>query len=84
MDPALHARFLEYAQDVVRTFAGDSESSWDVWNEPEHVSTSSGAAEPAGRLQRDGRAATVFEWSARGPDATVDERPVEGRLVRTG
>jgi len=64
MDPALHARFLEYAQDVVRTFAGDKRIlAWDVWNEPDNVSTSSGAAEPAGKVAAVMAVLpTVFEW----------------------
>jgi len=64
MDPALARAFLEYAQDVVRTFAGDKRIlAWDVWNEPDNVSTSSGAAEPAGKVAAVMAVLpTVFEW----------------------
>jgi hypothetical protein len=69
MDPALHSRFLEYVQDVVRTFATDKRIlAWDVWNEPDNMNTGSyGSSEPAGK-----RAAvmavlpTVFEWARAG------------------
>jgi len=45
LDPALRERFLNYAQDVVRTFAGDKRIlAWDVWNEPDN--TNAGAMEP--------------------------------------
>jgi hypothetical protein len=65
MDPTLHARFLRYAQDVVRTFAGDKRIlAWDVWNEPDNTNASSyGTSEPPS----EDRAVmavlpTVFEW----------------------
>jgi hypothetical protein len=49
MDPALHARFLPYVEDVVRAFADDKRIlAWDVWNEPDNMNTSSyGSSEPA-------------------------------------
>jgi hypothetical protein len=65
MDPALHARFLEYAQDVVRTFAGDKRIlAWDVWNEPDNMNTGSyGTSEPAGKLEAVMAVLpTVFKW----------------------
>ncbi|MGA9623848.1 MAG: 1,4-beta-xylanase [Bryobacteraceae bacterium] len=65
LDPALRERFLNYAQDVVRTFAGDKRIlAWDVWNEPDNTNAGSyGTAEPPG--EREAVMAvlpTAFEW----------------------
>ena len=65
MDPALHGRFLEYAQDVVRTFKDDKRIlAWDVWNEPDNMNTGSyGTSEPAGKREAVMAVLpTVFEW----------------------
>jgi hypothetical protein len=65
MDPALHERFLKYAQDVVRTFADDKRIlAWDVWNEPDNMNTSSyGTSEPPGESAAVMAVLpTVFEW----------------------
>jgi len=69
MDPTLHGRFLEYAQDVVRTFAADKRIlAWDVWNEPDNMNSSSyGTSEPPG--EREAVMAvlpTAFKWARAG------------------
>jgi hypothetical protein len=69
MDPALHGRFLEYAQDVVRTFAADKRIlAWDVWNEPDNMNTGSyGTSEPPGKLKAVMAVLpTAFEWARAG------------------
>jgi hypothetical protein len=65
LDPTLHERFLKYAQDVVRTFAGDKRIlAWDVWNEPDNTNASSyGTSEPPGESAAVMAVLpTVFEW----------------------
>ena len=69
MDPAMHPRFLEYAQDVVRTFAGDKRIlAWDVWNEPDNTNASSyGTSEPAGKREAVMAVLpTAFKWARAG------------------
>jgi hypothetical protein len=81
LDPALRERFLKYAQDVVRTFAGDKRIlAWDVWNEPDNTNAASyGTSEPPG----EDRAVmavlpTVFEWVRAG----VPTQPLTSGLWR--